>query len=304
MYISAAHKTTSTIDLVFAMRDILVLCIVRCNAVLGESAWHQMLRVDLDLELARNSPPSHPLYREVDWENFNQRLQDHFKDHPINVSEATLQTEDAIDDTVDWLIAGLEKILSQVVPMSKPSKYSKCWWMKGLSLLRKKYHKAQRQWLKRGTAEWWAKMMDLKKRYQREIKRQKKDHWQEWVTKILDRDIWSAAKYATEPGKSTGPTKTPVLKDSGGQVQVNPGAKAKLLASSFFPERLNLERRRNVQTTSFILDSKITLKHISSVIKRVKAYSAPGPSGILNIVLQVTISTYAPILLGILQASL
>lgn len=82
-------------------------------------------------------------------------------------------------------------------------------------------------------------MIELKKRYRREIKKQKRDHWHGWLTEILDKDIWSAAKYATEPGKNAGPTKTPVMKDSGGQVQVNPGAKAKLLASSFFPERPN-----------------------------------------------------------------
>ncbi len=50
-YVSAAHKTTSMIDLVFARWDVLAPCVVKCDAVLGESAWHRMLRVDLDLEL-------------------------------------------------------------------------------------------------------------------------------------------------------------------------------------------------------------------------------------------------------------
>ncbi len=120
--------------------------------------------------------------------------------------------------------------------------------------------------MKRRTTEWWMEMIDLKKWYCREIKKQKKEHWQGWLTEILDKDIWSAAKYAMEPGKNAGPTKTPALKDSGGQVQVNPRAKAKLLASSFFPECPNLERCCKAPLNP-LPNPDINLEHIVSTMK-------------------------------------
>ncbi len=225
-YISAAHKTTSTIDLVFATRDVLAPCVVKCDAVLGESAWHRMLRVDLDLDLVRNLPHSRPLYRDTDWTDFRERLMNYFKEHPINTSKEALQTKEALDEVVNKLITGSEEILRQVVPQSKPSKYLKRWWTRELTTLWKHYHKAQRQWMKRGTQEWWTEMIELKKRYRREIKKQKRDHWHGWLTEILDKDIWSAAKYATEPGKNAGPTKTPVMKDLRGAGTSKPRSKS------------------------------------------------------------------------------
>ncbi len=80
--------------------------------------------------------------------------------------------------------------------------------------------------MKRRTAEWWAKMIELKKRYCRKIKKQKKEHWQGWLTEILDKDIWLAAKYAKELGENAGPTKTPALKDSGGAGTSKPQSKS------------------------------------------------------------------------------
>ncbi len=303
MYVLAAHKTTSTIDLVFATQDVLAPCVVKCDAVLGESAWHRMLRVDLDLELVRNLPPLRPLYRDMDWTDFQEQLVDYFKENPIDTSEDALQTIAVLEEVVDKLIAGSEEILRQVVPQSKPSKYSKHWWTRELTTLRKHYHKAQRQWMKRRTAEWWAETIELKKRYRREIKKQKKEHWQGWLMEILDKDIWSAAKYATEPGENAGPTKTPALKDSRGQVQVKPGAKAKLLASSFFPERPNLVRRRK-KPLNPLPNPDIDLEWIVNMIKRAKLYSVPGPMGIPNIAIQSAIDFYAPILHEILKVSL
>ncbi len=95
---------------------------------------------------------------------------------------------------------------------------------------------------------------------------------------MLDRDIWKAAKYATDPGEQMGPTKIPALTNSGGQVQVNPGAKAELLALSFFPERPNLQQCCSMLNKERLPPPDITRKMVVDAIKNAKSYSVPGPS--------------------------
>ncbi|PBK70574.1 hypothetical protein ARMSODRAFT_884838, partial [Armillaria solidipes] len=97
--------------------------------------------------------------------------------------------------------------------------------------------------------------------------------------------------------------KTPVMKDSGGQVQVNPETKAKLLTLSFFPECSNLKRQHRAPMNP-LPNPDINLDRIINAIKQSKPYSAPGPTGIPNVTIQSAINFYAPALLGILQASL
>ncbi|KAK0460801.1 hypothetical protein IW261DRAFT_1349479, partial [Armillaria novae-zelandiae] len=111
---------------------------------------------------------------------------------------------------------------------------------------------------------------------------QKRGHWREWLSKIMDKDIWSAAKFVTDPGEQTGPSKMPALLDLRGQVQVNPGAKAKLLASSFFPDRPNLRRRCSSLDRHVLETPEITVEMMEAAICKAKPYSAPGASGIPN----------------------
>ncbi|KAK0230570.1 hypothetical protein IW262DRAFT_1453489 [Armillaria fumosa] len=74
----------------------------------------------------------------------------------------------------------------------------------------------------------------------------------------------------------------PVLLDLRGQVQVNPEAKAKLLASSFFPDRLNLQRQYSIPDRHVLDMPEITVKMMEAVISKAKPYSALGASGIPN----------------------
>ncbi|KAK0230571.1 hypothetical protein IW262DRAFT_1453490 [Armillaria fumosa] len=122
-FTSVAHKTMSTIDLAFATRDMLVPSVIWCDAVLWESSWHHMLRVDLDLQLVHNPPKSRPLFQEADWETFWSKLHTHFEQQPLNLNNITTAAE--LDAEVDKLVDGTAEILMSVVPMSKPLKYSK-----------------------------------------------------------------------------------------------------------------------------------------------------------------------------------
>ncbi len=95
----------------------------------------------------------------------------------------------------------------------------------------------QKEWTRTRLEEGWKDLVTAKKVYRRAIQKQKRDHWKSWLSEMMDKDIWNVAKFTSEPGEQTGLTKMPVLFDIREQVQVNPGAKAKLLASSFFPNR-------------------------------------------------------------------
>lgn len=76
--------------------------------------------------------------------------------------------------------------------------------------------------------------------YCKVIQKQKRNHWKSWLLEMMDKDIWSMAKFVLEPREQMGLTKMPTLFDLRRQVQVNSEAKVKLFASSFFSNHPNL----------------------------------------------------------------
>ncbi|KAI5829285.1 hypothetical protein K523DRAFT_205191, partial [Schizophyllum commune Tattone D] len=141
------HHSGSTIDLCLVSEE-LSDALIQCRTGIDMGSDHLPLEVHLDATLVRSLPPPRPLYRQADWEAFTKRMGE----------------------------------LIQVVPMSKPSPYSKRWWTKELTALRKVYKRAARKAGRRTATETdKADAAEAKRRYFSAIRRQKRAHWREWV---------------------------------------------------------------------------------------------------------------------------
>ncbi|KZT19784.1 hypothetical protein NEOLEDRAFT_1232303 [Neolentinus lepideus HHB14362 ss-1] len=77
--------------------------------------------------------------------------------------------------------------------------------------------------------------------YQDAIRKQKSKHWEEWMTHVSGKDIWTANKFISGPVGDGGKTRVPTLKikDAAGQIigeATTNEDRAQQLANSFFPQ--------------------------------------------------------------------
>jgi len=112
-FFSDAHKTWSTIDLVFASNTLpeLISC---CNTASGHGSDHEAILVTVDVSHTRlKEEPKHQV-QEVDWEEFKKQLECHLQDHSLTPSIST--TAD-INTVTLQLTSSLQAVISKVIPL-------------------------------------------------------------------------------------------------------------------------------------------------------------------------------------------
>jgi ribonuclease HI len=248
--------------------------------------------------------------KEVDWEAFRGDLKDlrrartrHALNSPANVNEALKELDDDIQNTIrknaEW---------------SEPTPWSKRWWNKTLSALRRRSKKAERnahryRYLPNHEAHQEAK--DADKEYSDAIKKAKEEHWDDFIHKLDNETMWTALKFATSPGTNGGRTRIPTLQtmDAEGSTILkhdDNDAKADLFAKTFFPpkseEPLVPDDAEYPEPCCEL--PRITTRQVKRQIRRLKPNKAPGPDGITNLVIKECEDILAPILRDILQACL
>ena len=91
--------------------------------------------------------------------------------------------------------------------MSKPFPHTKRWWSQELTALSKKKNRPTNvayRWCGLPDHPSHQQHRDLSKSYAKLIERMKKEHWENWLLNALERDIWTAKKYATDPPTDSG----------------------------------------------------------------------------------------------------
>ena len=153
-------------------------------------------------------------------------------------------------------------------------------------------------------------LSEKEERFAEAVQEAKSNHWWEFLENAMDKDIWSANKYVSEPISDGGKPRIPALKiklPNGSQSEVNTNeGKAKALADSFFPERLALSSVPPNFLYPQPLDNPLPIDkdRIRRHIAALSPFKAPSPDGIPNIVLQKCASLLTPFLLQIYQAIL
>jgi hypothetical protein len=212
-----------------------------------------------------------------------------------------------LDDDIQKTIRSKAKIL-------EPTPWSKRWWNKSLSALRRRSKKAERdahkyRYLPYHTAHQEAK--DAKKAYASAINKAKEEHWDDFIQKLDNDTMWTALKFATSPGTDGGRTRIPTLSttDADGSTITkhnDNSEKADLFTKTFFPPKSTEPLVPNdAEYPDPCCDlPQITTQQVRRQIRRLKPNKAPGPDGITNLVIKECEDILAPILRDILQACL
>ncbi len=148
-FFSEAHRTWSTLDLVFAPSSVIEL-ISRCETGFDHGSDHRSVEIELHLDVPTVSPLARKNWRETDWETYRDNVGRLWRDMRVHARSYELSNADA--DCVDSLVSDITDILAQAadgaVPVAKPCPYSKRWWTPELTALnratRRLSHRAAR----------------------------------------------------------------------------------------------------------------------------------------------------------------
>src|SRR6202012_3866856 len=125
------------------------------------------------------------------------------------------------------------------VPLSKPSPYSKRWWTKELSNMRKAKNRlnALSYRLREDSGHpIHEEAKQCRKQYSDRILETKEEHWKQWLENATEHDIWIANRYISSSGGEGSRTRIPTMKAQEDETPVTSNAeKSKLLMASFFP---------------------------------------------------------------------
>jgi len=147
-----------------------------------------------------------------------------------------------------------------------------------------------------------------RRKYAASIKAAKIEHWEQYLEKAEEHQLWTANKYLTEPVGDGGRTRIPTLKivnNEGQTIELNSNdEKAAALARSFFPAKpaQNHVPPNYEYPTALNCSLTITKERIYACVKQLLPHKASGPDGIPNIVLQRSIMYLADYLIHIYRA--
>ena len=132
--------------------------------------------------------------------------------------------------------------IREIVPVSKPTPYSKRWWSKELTQMRRKVRKAGRdaypvrQHRDHPIHELYQRLCND---YSEMIRKAKRSHWEKWLEEMDEHSIWTADKLVLGPSTDGGRACIPDLQTKGrygNKTTLSDNAeKSKLLYQAFFP---------------------------------------------------------------------
>lgn len=286
-FLSDAHKTWSTLDLVFASADIADL-VIKCAASDGHGSDHRAVDVVIDINTPSNPQIARYNWRETDWEEYGKTLTDLLAEQDFAVKSRSANSPESIDAAALILSECMKGAASQAVPVSKPSPFTKRWWTKDLSVQLKELKTIQNRAAKRtSTPAERAAVAPARRAYHTAIRKQQRRHWRTWLEEATDRTVWQANKYVTqEPGSATA-SRTPDLQGPNGLATTNE-EKSDTLLHTFFPPPppADLGDTDNFEYPEPLESQVITEREVEEAIEALSPYKAPGPNTIPNIAIK------------------
>jgi ribonuclease HI len=251
---------------------------------------HLPVVTKINLEVPITQPSTCRNFREVDWEDFHNKLAAR-----LSVLEVPqrIQNQDHLNESCESLISAIQATMEETVPTSEICSKSKRWWTKELTRMRRRMNKIGRESYKHRddlTHPKHEEHAQAVKLYDRTVERTKRQHWRDWLERAVDPDIWTVHKYTSAPASDGAKARIPALKHKEGQREVTASTnheKAQALAKSFFPTKpaeAGIPENFNYPKACCQPD-QITKEQIAFQIRKLKPYKAPGPDGIPNIVL-------------------
>ncbi|KAJ7181885.1 hypothetical protein C8R46DRAFT_885382, partial [Mycena filopes] len=125
-FYSDAHKSWSTLDLVFATPR-LADAVTKCVVSGGFGSDHRCVDVTINIALGRTEPPPRYRWRDVDWDAFNKAVEDACKSDRVAERAAHISTTDDLDTLVSDLLGGYTTAMEATVPLAEKCAFSKRW---------------------------------------------------------------------------------------------------------------------------------------------------------------------------------
>ena len=255
----------------------------------GINTDHLPILTTLDLNLTRVQPNPPRNFRDVDWEDFEKELArklDELGPQP------RIRTPEDLETTCQKLTKAIQDTIHEKVPEPVVGIKAKKWWTKELTKLRQEANRTGRKASKYRN---WPEHRSHKERkeahkiFHKTLERTKRQHWQDWLEKADDPDIWTAHKYTLAPVGDGGRSRIPVLKitRNGRETTATSNEeKSSMLARTFFPPKPQEDVPLHFVYPKPISDiDTISREQIKRQLAKLKPYKAPGPDGIPNIVL-------------------
>lgn len=108
-FMSPAHRTWSTLDLLFVSGDSLFPTLSYCQTFGGDASDHLGLEAEFNIHPDQVESKPRPRFRETDWAEFAKEVPRYFEAHPL---PPLAQSTQALDDHVNALVAGLQVTIS------------------------------------------------------------------------------------------------------------------------------------------------------------------------------------------------
>ncbi|KZW00993.1 hypothetical protein EXIGLDRAFT_603468, partial [Exidia glandulosa HHB12029] len=223
----------------------------------------------MDFAFTRVVEEARLLWRDVDWDEFRAALSEAILAASILSDAQSWETSDALDEAYVTLLTILAEIVERLVPKAKLSPFSKRWWTRELTALRK-----------------------LLQRLQRRAKKPRATEEEKEEAQLQPQD------------GAGGPSRIPTLVD-GDRVAETAEQKAEMLAGVFFPPQppVQLDDIDDFEYPEPEPSEPVVLTEVLDYFNSIGPFRAPGPSRSRNIILTKCADILAPIYRRIIQAS-
>ena len=217
-----------------------------------------------------------------------------------------------LNSAVAKLTQAIQTTIDKVVPKSKPTPYSKRWWMPELREAKQKMRMigraayANRLQRNHPIHQHYRK---ARNKYTELIRHTKRQHWGNWLEEVDENKVWTASNMMTRQASDGGKVHIPDLqgKDLEGRptMERDNEAKGKLLYEAFFPTTGStgaVEVDPDYPLPAFKFE-EVSDTQIHKAILKLSPYKAPGPSGIPNVILKYCCELLVPHLGPIYRAT-
>ncbi|KAF8057555.1 hypothetical protein FPV67DRAFT_1566062 [Lyophyllum atratum] len=155
---------------------------------------HLPIATEMELPVACTSSPPRKNFLDVDWGVFQTSLSEKLFEH---LPARRITDEADFNSTVTLLTEIIQEVIAddEIVPWKKPCAFSKRWWSKDLSELKKQHSQASNEAHKFRHIQGHpskAKLAELSRALANAIDKRRNEHWTSWLENIDARQIYLA----------------------------------------------------------------------------------------------------------------
>ena len=209
---ASSMKNYTRVDDVFCSPDIFD-CFIECDTYphwCPQKTDHMPIISKLDIEPLESTQIVKYNVRAMDWKEFRKALETRLE--VVQLREE-ITTEEMLLDQIAKLDLAIKMSIKEVVPLSKPSPYTKRWWNKDLTIMKKKERLARKSYKRRAEDEnpIHEEFRQARNLYSEAIRKAKDNHWVGWLEMLDKGGIWAANRLTSGAGTDGGRNRIPTL---------------------------------------------------------------------------------------------